>query len=629
MRECGENNLGKIKKIKYRMRERKNNFLKKYYRIEGKIKYPLIYSLNSFIRLIDIGIVLFITLTLLHQLKVLNLEWLEKNVLNHLPGITKELNRQFLFSQISVTFIILSLFSLIINLKKEKVLGTSIYKIAFAKSILGNIIFISISIFLFLFINITLYINDNSSEVILYVFLIALFLLTLLIIKIILYSNSQKLSINKIASIYYWENTKLIRNPRKFGSKERYSEYLYNLNEDTIEKILRRDVEYKRNLYVYQRIANLSLANYKNKVQENYTEIIKEPDIISMWASSVEELIKNELYADSLNQYNTMINLFIHHEVYISSFEINQLLEQIFISISAIESKVMFEQNKELLLNSMKLTMKYGYYKLNNDFSYTRLGKLKHMLYLKPLYSGFMIDYYNLIDKNKNYNDLERSKRVFEYFESLRMMSFDITTYFPRELKYHEVRRELTEYNEELSLVGIPLSNLLILIVQEDKKGRLLYFLNNYNNDSIYFACLIVASKLSTLYFQIKDDDRSNKKIIEDYLVLILAKLIELDDKKIKYFCYTIKQTMDFNTNSLYDHIYLSPKNAELLNIVKQTIMIKKKRIDIKNKSFSDRKLSEIVNLFYTRYNSNLLKKEQEEDYQKLNDKFGLLMRLL
>lgn len=85
------------------------------------------------------------------------MKWLE-NILNYLPSVEADLNRQFLFSQISVTFIILSLFSLIINLKKEKVFGTSIYKIVFAKSILGDIIFISFFIFIFLFINITLYI---------------------------------------------------------------------------------------------------------------------------------------------------------------------------------------------------------------------------------------------------------------------------------------------------------------------------------------------------------------------------------------------------------------------------------------------------------------------------------------
>lgn len=382
-------------------------------------------------------------MALLQQLKILNLKWIE-NVLNHLPHVNQELNRQFLFSQISVTFIILSLFSLIINLKKEKVLGTSIYQIVFVRSILGNIKFISLSVFFFLFINITLYINDSSSSAILYVFLITLSLLTLLIIKIIFYSNSQKLSANKIVSIYNRENTKLVRKPRiAWKSGVRFSEYLYNLNEDTIEKILRGDVEYKRNLYVYEKIANLSLVNYKYKVQENYTETIYESDIILMWVSAIEELIKKELYTDSINQYNKMIALFISHEVYLSSSQINQLLKQIFISISVAESKVVFEQNKAILLTSIRLTMKYGYFKLNNDFSYTRLGKLKDMLYLDPLYGDFMIDYYNLIDKNTKFDDLEKSERISDYFESLRMMSYDIRDYFTMDIKFYEVGQEL------------------------------------------------------------------------------------------------------------------------------------------------------------------------------------------
>ncbi|GAB1774173.1 hypothetical protein [Priestia megaterium] len=557
------------------------------------------------------------------------MKWLE-NILNHLPNVEDDLNRQFLFSQISVTFIILSLFSLIINLKKEKVFGTSIYKIAFAKSILGNIIFISSFIFIFLFINITLYINDHSSNVILSIFLFTLILLTLLIIKIILYSNSQKLSIDKIVSLYYWENMKLVHKPRiTWKSRMHVSEYLYNLNEDTIEKILRKDVEYKRNFYVYDRLANLSLVNYKNKVQENYTETIHKSDIISMWASAIEELIKKELYTDAIIQYNKMIELFIYHEVYLSSSNINHLLKQIFVSISVTESKVVFEQNNELLLDSINLTMKYGDYRLNNDFSYTRLGKIKDTLYLEPLYGDFMIDYYNLIDKNIKFSDLEKSQKLYEYFNSLSMMSFDITKYFSKEIKFYELSRELQEYNEEVSLVGVPLSKLMLLIIQEKKKSRVLYFLNNYNDNSIYFACLIVASKLATLYFEIKDNEENDKKLIEYYLILILSKLIELEHKKIKYYCYHLKQILNTYTTSLYSSIYLTSENVELLNIVKQAIMIKKKMIDIKDKSFSDSRLNELVNLFSAKYNSNLLKREQEKENKKYDDKFGVLMRLL
>lgn len=592
------------------------------------MKYPLIYFFNSFIKLIEVGIVFFISLALLQQLKILNLEWMG-NILDRLPKINQELNRQFLFSQISVTFMILSLFSLIINLKKEKILGTSIYQIVFARSILGNIKFISLSVFFFLFINITLYINNSSSHAILYVFLITLSLLTLLIIKIIFYSNSQRLSSNKIISIYNRENTKLVRKPRiVWKSGVRFSEYLYNLNEDTLEKILRGDVEYKRNLYVYEKITHLSLVKYKNKVQENHTETIYESDIILMWANAIEELIKKELYTDSINQYNKMIGLFNYYEVYLSSFQINQLLRQIFISISAAESKVVFEQNKDILKHSIKLTMSYGYYKSNNDFSYTRLGKLKNSLYLEPLYGNFMVDYYNLIDKNTKFNDLEKSERIYQFFEALRMMSFDIRNYFTMDIKFYEVGREIKKYNEEdIALVGIPLSNLLLLVMQEDKKERTLYFLNHYNDNSIYFACLIVASKLATLYLHIKDTDNSNRKIVEGYLLLVLSKLVELDAKKIKYYSYVIKLTMI--DHRIYGEIYFTVEEMKLLNVIKQTVMIIKNRVDIKKTSFSDWRLSELVNLFSTSYNSDLLKKEQIKANQEVNNKFGVLRHLL
>ncbi|PFK48637.1 hypothetical protein COJ14_25385 [Bacillus cereus] len=624
--------LGKYQKIRRKMRDIKNFFRKVYFKVEGKIRYPITYSLFTFVRYIEIGIVVLIITTLLQKFRVLNWEWLE-GILSLIPTTSDEtLNRQFLFSQISTTFLILSLFSLITNLKKEKVFGISIYKIAFAKSVLGNIIFISISVFCLLFTNIWIYITDSSSSIIFNVFLITLFLLTLFVIKIILYSNSQKLSVNKVASMYYTENIKIVRKPiMKLGAQVEFSEYLYDLNEDAIEKILKGDIEYRRNFYIYERIANLSLVNHKSKVQENYTEISSKPDIILMWVSAIEELVKKGLYTDALYQYNRMISLFIRHEVYLSSFQINEILEQILISISATDSKVIIEQSEELILNSIEVTMKYGYFRFNNDFSYTRLGKsrkTKGLLYLKPLYGNFMRDCYNLIDKNKNFTDLEKSRKIYEYFEKIRMMSWSIAAYSPTEIKYFEVSRELKKYNEDVYLVGIPLSDLLLLLIREEKKGRLLYFLNDYNNNSIYLACLIVASKLATLYVRTKED-KKDKKLIGEYLVLVLSKIIELDEQKIKYYCYLIKQTMGIGSNNLYNGVYLTARNGEILNIIKQTIMIKKKRINLKDIVFSNQELSKVVKLFFAEYDKNLLKNKQVEENQKLNEEFGLLVNLL
>ncbi|WP_141501818.1 hypothetical protein [Bacillus wiedmannii] len=546
-----------------------------------------------------------------------------------IPTISDEmLNRQFLFSQISTTFLILSLFTLVTNLKKEKIFGISIYKIAFAKSVLGNIIFISISVFFLLFTNIWIYITDSSSSIIFYVFLITLFLLTLFVIKIILYSNSQTLSVNKVASMYFTENIKIVRNPRiKIGAQEDFSEYLFDLNEDAIEKILKGDIEYRRNFYIYERIANLSLVNYKSKVQENYTEISSKPDIILMWVSAIEELIKRELYTEALAQYDNMISLFVRHEVYLSSFRINKLLEQILVSISATDSKVILEQNEELILSSIEVTMKYGYFGFNNDFSYTRLGKKKDVL-LQPLYGNFLGDCYNLIDKNKNFTDLEKSRKVYEYFEKIRMLPWSVTSYIPIEIKYFEVSRQLKKYNEDVYLVGIPLSNLLLVLIKENKKGRLLYFLNEYRDNSIYLACLIVASKLATLYVRTKEDEK-DKELIGEYLVWVLSKIFELDEKKIKYYCYVLRQAMGTEMKNLYSMIYLTPRNEEILSIVKQTIMMMKKKVNVEDIVFSNQELSEIVKLFFAKYDKSLLENKQIEADQEINGKFGLLANLL
>ncbi len=607
----------------------KNFFRKIYFKIEGKKRYPITYYLFTFVRYIEIGIVSLILLILLQKIGILNLGWLG-NILNLIPNISQEtLNRQILFSQISTTFIILSLFSLITNLKKERIFGVSIYKIAFARSILGNIIFISIFVFFLLFTNIWIYITDSSSDVILYVFLITLFLLTLFVIKIILYSNSQTLSINKVASMYYMENSKIVRKPKiKIGGQGFFSEYLFDLNEDAIEKILRGDIEYRRNFYIYQRIANLSLLNHKDKIQENYTEMFSKPDIILMWVSAIEELVKKELYTEALTQYNNMIRLFVIHEVYISSSRINDLLEQILISISATESKIVIERNEELIFDSIEVTMRYGYFRFNNDFSYTRLGKLKTGLFLQPIYGNFMLDYYNLIDKNTKISELEKSKKIYRYFEKLRMIPLDITTYIPREIKYYKLSREIKKYNEDIYLAGMPLSNLLLGLIKEDKKGRLLYFLNDYRDNSIYIACLIVASKLAPLYLRTTEDEK-DKKLIEEYLVLVLSKIVELDEMKIKYYCYIIRQTMGIETRNLYSDIYLQERSEKMLNSVKQTVMMKKKGVNLEGINFSNRELSEIVNLFFARYNKNLLKNKQLEEEQRLYEKFGLLVNLL
>ncbi|WP_191556963.1 hypothetical protein, partial [Metabacillus idriensis] len=578
---------------------------------------------------IELIFVLLIILAVLQQLSFIDLDLLN-SFFSLLPIVPEDINRQLVFSQISVTFIISSLFPLIISLKKEKVLGTSIYIIAFANSLLGNIILVCIAIFSLLFINISLYVGDNSSLGVLPIFLIALCILSFLIFKIILFTNSLKISTNKVASIYYWENRKIIlKKPKRARySLQEDSEYLYNLKEDTHEKVIRKDIEYKRNFYVYERIANLSLHNHKSKVQENYTEVISSPDIITFWAEGIEELIKSELYADALTQYILMIKLFIFHETYISSYKINDLLKLIFNSISAAQSKVIFEQNKKLLLMAIKLTMQYGYYKINNDFSNTRLGKLNLEIHLCPLYDDFLVDYYTVLDKHLGLESQEKSEKIYEYFESIRVISFDLTHSHHsdfREIKYYEVFRAIVKNNGDLSLLGIPLSKLLILLMQNNKKGRILYFLNDFNNSSIYYACLIVASKLTTLYFRV---DSNDKKIIADYLVLFLMKLVTWENYQFKYNCNILKRMANESSiENAYGNYQFTSIDAISLDVIKQVIMIKKNNVNFNEINFSNEKLGEIITLL-SAVGNDFLEALHKEERKAIKDEFGVLLFL-
>lgn len=619
----------RIENLKYRLYKSKLVFLKRYYNLEAKYKYSAIYLSTKLIIGIETILLLLIISTILHLLGFIKFDFLNQ-FLSLIPPIPSDINRQLVFSQVSITFIITSLFSLIISLKKEKILGTSIYKIAFAKSLLGNLILVSTAIFTLLFLNISLYISDSSSLVIFPIFFIAVCILSFLILKIILFTNSQKISTNKIASIYFWENRKkILKQPKRiWHATEGVSEYLYNLTEDTHEKVIKKDIEYKRNFYVFERVANLSLYNYKLKIQENYSEAISSPDIISYWADAIEELIKSELYSEALLQYILMMRLFIEHETYISSYKINDLLKQILISISVTQSKVIFEQNKKLLLTAIRLTMQYGYYKVNNDFSYTRLGKLEMDIYMAPIYENFLVDYYNILEKNIGLENPKKSEEIYNYFESIRMMSFNITRSHHenfREIKYYTITSEMRKYDGDLSLLGIPLSKLLILLIQDRKRGRVLYFLNDFNNNSVNYACLIVASKLTNLYFRV---DVNDKKIVADYLVMILMKLVAWDSYQIKYSCNQLKKMDDDSSSEhVYGYYQLTSNEILSLGIVQQVIMMKKKNINTEEISFSDEKLSEIAKLLFG-VESNLLKMLQKEERKAIKNEFGVLLYL-
>lgn len=618
------------KKLMQIMRKLKRKSLKQYYRFEAKYRYVSLYLFSKFFVGVELFTALLILLSVLYLTNILDLPFFNY-VFDNLPTLSTDINRQLVFAQLSITFIITSLFSLIITLKKEKVLGTSIYIITFAKSIFGNLILFSLTVFSMLFLNIFLYLKGGFPEVILPIFLITLGIFSFFILKMILFTNSLKISTDKIGSIYLWENRKIIRKGVKKGFTQNFkdSKYLSSLNEDTLEKILKQDKEYLRNFYALERVTNLALHNYKLEVQEYHLHWKDTSDSIIYWINAIQELLRMELYADALNQYIRLLGLFIRHEVYISSFSLKDLLEQIFSGISEKKSKSIFDQNKKQMLIAMQSTMQYTYYKINNDLSYTRFGKLKRVL-PASISDNFLVEYYNIINKKLGLVDLEKSDELKSYFEEIRLMSHEITRLNHDNVsvvKNNEMFENLLASSGNLNLLGNPLSQLIIVLIQEKRDGGILHFLKYFNNDTIYYSCLIIATKLTKLYFYAEPHER---KEIEDNLKMILIKLVEWDDYKIKINCKQLTQEVEaiyFERTYAHSNNSLMTHDLEYLSIVKQSVMMRRKEVDVENIEFSSEKLGEISKLL-SKVDKDILDKMQNELEIEFKERFGVLYLL-
>ncbi|MER2008866.1 MAG: hypothetical protein ABS939_15555 [Psychrobacillus sp.] len=618
-------NIGiyKINKLKYKI-------LGSYYKFETKYRYTSLYMFSSFLIIIELAMVSIISLSILHLTDIIDISYFDF-ILDELPVLSNGINRQLVFAQLSITFIITSIFSLIITLKKEKVLGSSIYTITFARSIFGNIIFVSFTVFSILFLNIFLYLKTKFPEAILPLFLITLGVFSFFILKIILFTNNDKISTEKVGSIYLWENRKIIRKGLNGKRKQTFKKYsfLFNLNEDTVKKILKKEIEYIENFHALERVTNLALHNYKLDIQEYHLEWQANSDTIDSWIKAIQELSKVELYKDALIQYNTMLSLFIRHEVYISSNMLGDLLKEIIAGISSKKNKGIFDQNKQLMLKAMEKTMNYLYYKINNDFSYTRLGKMS-MAYPSNMSSSFFVDYYEIVDKKLELNDLDKSKELIYFYEQIKLITNNVTRLNHESLilvKSDIIYNEILSCRGNFSLVGAPLSQLMITLIQEKKVRSLLYLLKTDKNDSIYFTCLIIATKLMRLYFTV---DPSKKTDVTDSLMMFLIKLTEWDDYKIKMSCYEIEQEID-SLDLLRTYGYLDYSwetfDSYFLSIVKQSVMMKKKGVNINAIEFSNKNLDEIAKLF-SDVGFDLLDKLQDTINDELEEEYGVFYHL-
>lgn len=620
-----------MKKFKHRIKGVKHTLIRGKNFLDLKIRFPLYNWMMFIFKTLEI-IILITYLGLILQLtKFINFDFLQK-ILSYIPVTNSEINTRLVIAQISITFLILSLFSLISNLKKEKMLGTSIYSIAFSNSVISNILLLTPFIFVLLFVNLYLMMTKSDSGSIVFLFLSSMIAITILILKVITYTNFQQLTRNKIIALYYLENRKIIKKYAKKSYDPTYelSNNLFELVNDTVERIWRDDIEYKMNLKVFEKITDLSLKNYGKEIQGNHTEMLTKPDIISLWSNCISELVKKTKISEALDQYNLMLSIFIKNEIVISSYEIGNHFKEIMDLITISKDEITSTQYEEIK-RAMKLSMEYCFLLLNNDLSYTRIGKLRNgLLSIHGIYGRFFVDYYKILNKKSDLSSSKHyySNNIIEYFEDIRTMSIDL--YFSHHYfintKLNKVAEDIrNQYDGDLRLLGIPLSALLIELIKEENKGRLLYFLNDFNNNSIYFSCLIVAGKLTDLLRSTNDIVELEK--VKYYLKLILAKLLEWNYNNLKCNIHIIKETLLRTHIYPYSDIWLFKEQFENIKRVKSAIEMKRHKVDVPIMQIKDLAIRELFDLMKD-INISILNKEAREKQLEITKEKGILYRL-
>lgn len=611
-----------MKKLQYKIRKFKNKFLRNYFKIEAKIKYPLLlffYKLGLFGEIVLLASLLLVFLNLIGVFKFSMLE----NFMDLIDLKDEQLAKQIIFSQVSLSFLILSLLSFLTNLKKDKVLGTSIYRIVFTYSILGNLALLSLIIFGCLFINIIMYFYEPTSIIIPYVFMIVMGLLSMYILKIIIYTNNQKKCINKISTLYYTKNLQIVKhNHIEYFKSYETPQIIFELVEDTERKIRNNDIEYSVNFQVYAQLSNLTLMNLGKKVQENYIERYrKKEDIITFWIRQTGVLLDCNLLDEAIEQFNKLLNILVRNEVYLAVYEITQLLERILVQIKSITNVSLFKNFEDKIFKSMELTIRYSYFKLNNDFSYTRLGQYKksNLIYLTPMTGNFYKEYYQIIWDNKFFSELEKRKLTYDMIERIRMLAFEIDSPFNNDYfnlndhYYNVIKSEKDKLDGDLELIGIPLSVLLYEVILRKDTIAVYHLLFQYNMNSIYYSCLVVISKLITQYTKIGKED----KYLTELIKLLSIKLEQFDSYKLKQNKMKIIQSETID--QVYSTLLFLEVDKSSIELLYQSIEMKRHQVDytvVKNKKL--KKICEIV--FNDENKLSLIKKwsKNREDISSL-----------
>ena len=445
-------------------------------------------------------------------------------------------------TQVSISFLVVSISSLIANVEKKYFFGKSAIKIVFKKhSMLSFCLFLFLLVLLSI-LNIYFLITDSGDTAILLVFVFAILVVSFFVYRFTrLFIDSENIK-RDVLYKYYKSNIKHIK--RATPTNSHPSKDLQQLLDVTVTSIQTNDsIIYNNNILAYIDIIKPTLFNYKKMVQEYYTESIFHNDAIAHLGYIANELAMSNYLQQSLYVYNRIFDLLNYYGV-ISISDHN-----LYFNSSRLISRLKGIENETLANNyfdGLTVLISKLFYQLylyaTVDLSYCRLASYDLIRYYQ--FNDHIENLYLSIYCNKHLSVAEKNILYDKLFDYLRMVEhYQIS--FPRNIIEDFLNKQL---------IPKKLDNYPVEIIAEPIA---VFFLKMYENKDTSNINLFLKMGLSP-------------KLSSTIKILVLLSIIEIlyhDNKRIYEMDLNIEPDSTIDSIKGSNLLVLSAKKEELIDI--------------------------------------------------------------
>jgi len=382
-----------------------------------------------------------------------------------------DLVKDLIIAQISSTFIITAVLSLVSNIDSKYIFGEKAIDRVFKHKILVSISFLIL--ILLMFFNILCLINTYYGFIVFSTIIISFVILAILIFKLMKILFNSKYFENELKILYYKENLKVLEIKMKPITYS--SDVLENFFQKCLELIHSKNILFMRYINLYIDLIDKTLFNHLKKVQNYHIELTVSSDFINYYLLIIEELIADDEINVATKYYYKLLSILKYYDAFLHNYYIYSIYLKLLEYNSCINSFVEYKNLFEPISKISSLLIEQVYQFSETDFSFARLG---NEYIINTIKIDVFSQLYECIYKNSFLSDVQKNELYEKIFDEFRMSSHNFKVKHADNNAFLDKRVGITEREEKSYLFAFPVFRLLLTCVSLQDKNNFKLFLN-------------------------------------------------------------------------------------------------------------------------------------------------------